>query len=120
QTRKHLAAGFSIEEAQAKARLEFGAVEVTKENCRDARRVNVIDNLFQDLRYALRGVRKAPVLTLVALFTLAICIAANTTVFSIVNAVMLRPLPYPAPERLYWLSERMGMNQAETAIGGDY
>jgi hypothetical protein len=120
QTRKHLAAGFSVEEAKAEARRDFGAVELSKENCRDARRVNVIDNLFQDLRYAFRGVRREPVLTVVALFTLAICIGANATVFSIVNSVMLRPLPYPAPERLYWLGERMGMNQAETAIGADY
>ena len=120
QTRKHLAAGFSMEEAQVKARCDFGAVELTKESCRDARRVNVVENLFQDFRYAFRGVRREPALTLIALFTLAICIAANTTVFSIMNSVMLRPLPYPTEEQLYWLSEQMGMNQAEAAIGSDY
>ncbi len=120
QMRKHLFSGSSIGEAQAKARRDFGSVELMKENCRDARRVNLIDNLLQDLRYAFRSIRREPVLILVALFTLAICIAANTTVFSIVDSVMLRPLPYPAPERLYWLSERMGMNQAEAALAADY
>ena len=73
-----------------------------------------MDSLWQDLRYALRSLRRDPMLVLAALATLAICIGANTTVFSLVNAILLRPLPYPASERLYFVSERMGRNQPET------
>jgi hypothetical protein len=94
QTRKHLKAGLSIEEAKRQARIDFGVVELAKENCRDERRVNVVENLLQDLRYALRGFRREPMLALVAMVTLAICIGANTTVFSLVNTIILRPLPY--------------------------
>ncbi len=120
QIRKHIAAGMSAQEARTKARRDFGGVELAKESCRDARRVNFIDNFLQDCRYAVRGLRRDSVLTLVALLTLAVCIGANTTVFSIVDSVMVRPLPYPSPERLYWISERMGRNRAEAAIGADY
>jgi putative ABC transport system permease protein len=120
QIRKHVAAGMGVREAWTKAHRDFGGLELAKENCRDARRVNVIDNFLQDFRYAVRGLRRDSVLTLVALSTLAVCIGANTTVFSIVDSVMVRPLPYPSPERLYWISERMGRNRAEAAIGADY
>lgn len=120
QVQKHVAAGLNIEEARVKARREFGAVEIVKENCRDERRVNFIDNFRQDFRYAARGLRRDLGFALVALFTLAICIGANTTVFSVVNAVMLRPLPYPSAERLYWLGEQMGKNRAEAGMGADY
>jgi putative ABC transport system permease protein len=120
QTRKHLDAGLSLEEAKRHARIDFGAVELTKDNCRDERRINAAENLFQDLRYAFRGFRRDPMLALVAMFTLAICIGANTTVFSLVNTIILRPLPYPDSDRLYWLSERMGRDQNEIGIGADY
>jgi putative ABC transport system permease protein len=120
QTRKHLNAGLSLEEAKRQARIDFGVVELAKENCRDERRVNVADDLFQDLRYAFRGFRRDPMLASVALLTLAICIGANTTVFSLVNTIILRPLPYPGSDRIYWLSERMGRDQSESGIGADY
>ena len=58
QTRKHLDAGLSFEEAKRHARIDFGAVELTKDNCRDERRINAAENLFQDLRYAFRGFRR--------------------------------------------------------------
>jgi putative ABC transport system permease protein len=120
QTRKHLISGLGLDEAKQQARIDFGVVELAKENCRDERRVNVADNLFQDLRYAFRGFRREPMLALVAMLTLAICIGANTTVFSLVNTIILRPLPYPDSDRLYWLSERMGRDQNEISIGADY
>jgi putative ABC transport system permease protein len=120
QTRKHVDAGLSLEQAKQQACIDFGAVELTKDKCRDERRVNVAENLFQDLRYAFRGFRREPMLALVAMLTLAICIGANTTVFSLVNTIMLRPLPYPHSDRLYWLSERMGRDQNEIGIGADY
>ncbi|PYT25065.1 MAG: hypothetical protein DMG57_26415 [Acidobacteria bacterium] len=72
------------------------------------------------MRYGWRGLRRDRMLALAATFTLAICIGANTTVFSLVNSILLRPLPYPASERLYWLSERMGRDQMEVGLGADY
>jgi hypothetical protein len=95
QTRKHIAEGLTKEEAGRQARIEFGTPELTKEKCRDERRVNVLDHLIQDLRYAARGLRRDPMLAIAALLTLAICIGANTTVFSLVNSIMLKPLPVP-------------------------
>ena len=80
----------------------------------------MLEALRQDFRYSLRGLRRDPVLVLAALLTLAICLGANTTVFSLVNSILLRPLPYPAAERLYWLSERMGREQMEVALAPDY
>lgn len=75
---------------------------------------------MQDLIYAIRGLRRNPLLAQAATLTLAICIGANTTVFSLVNSILLRPLPYPASDRIYWISERMGRDQMEVALGSDY
>jgi len=80
----------------------------------------MIDHIRRDLHYALRTLRRDPVLTLAALATLAIAIGANTTVFSLVNSILLRPLPFPAAERLYWVSERLGRDQMEVGLGPDY
>ncbi|MGH9722580.1 MAG: ABC transporter permease [Bryobacteraceae bacterium] len=72
------------------------------------------------LRLAVRALRRDPTLALVMTLTLVICIGANTTVFSLVNSIVIRPLPYPAADRIYWLSERMGREQMEVGIGADY
>ena len=71
-----------------------------KEECRDARQVNLVADLARDLGYGLRMLRLNPVFTAVALLTLAIGIGANTAVFSVVDSVLLKPLPYPNPEEL--------------------
>ncbi len=120
QTRKHVDAGLSPEEAERQARTDFGVVELVKDSCRDARRVNVVDDLIQDVRYAARSLRREPMPALVAMLTLAVCIGANTTVFSLVNTIIVRPLPYPGSDRVYWLSERAGRNQNEFSTGADY
>lgn len=80
----------------------------------------MIDNFLQDFRHALRALASDPVLALTAAATLAICIGANTTVFSIVNTVLLRPLPYPGAERLYWISMVAGKLRQDIPSGPDY
>lgn len=97
--------GVSREEAYRLARLQFGSVESTKESYRDQRGLAFLDTTAQDLRYALRGFRKSPGFATVAILSLAIGIGANTTLFSIINSVLLRPLPYPNSDRLVWVGE---------------
>ncbi|HYL65398.1 MAG TPA: ABC transporter permease [Candidatus Methylomirabilis sp.] len=106
KTREYVAAGLSLEDARRAARREFGGLEQSKENCRDARRVNFLEDLLQDLRFGLRMFRNSPVFALAAILTLALGIGANTAIFSVVNGVLLRPLPFPKQERLMMLWEK--------------
>jgi len=76
--------------------------------------------MIDDMRHAIRGLRRDPVLALTATLTLAVCIGANTAVFSIVNSILLRPLPYPGSERIHWVRERAGKYQLEFGLGADY
>src|SRR5207237_2541167 len=87
-------------EALRRARIEFGGVERTKEECRDARGISFIDSLFQDLRFGLRMLRKNPGFTATAVLALALGIGVNTTVFTVFDAVSLRPRAVIDPDRL--------------------
>jgi putative ABC transport system permease protein len=95
--------GVPREEALRRARIEFGGMELTKEECRDARGTNLIESLLQDIRFGLRMLRKSPGFTAVAILTLALGIGANTAIFSYVDAWMIKPLPYPHADRLMTL-----------------
>ncbi len=92
--------GLSPAEAGRRARMEFGSVDGAKEDCRDARGLRLFDELLRDVRYALRWLRRTPGFTITALATLALCLGANLTIFAVVDSVLLRPLPFPASDRL--------------------
>ncbi len=92
--------GMTPEEARYAALRELGGVDQIKEECRDMRRVNYIENLLQDVRYGLRQLRRSPGFTAVVILTLALGIGANTAIFSLLDSVMLRNLPLRDPEQL--------------------
>ncbi len=89
--------------ARTEALRLFGGVEKVKEECRDERRVRLIDNLVQDVSFALRTLRTAKGFAFLTVITLALGIGANTAIFSVVNGVLLAPLPYPEGDDLMLL-----------------
>jgi len=107
-------AGLNLQEAQRQARLELGGVEQVKEEVREIRAGHVLETFFQDIRFGLRMLRKSPGFSFVAILTLALGIGANTAIFSVVNGVLLRSLPFKDSERLV-----MVWNRGAAAAGGD-
>src|SRR6185369_8444714 len=96
----NLAKGISVDEARFAALRSMGGIEQQKEMCRDTRRVSFIEDLIKDLRYGFRVLAKSPVFTGVAILTLALGIGANTAIFSVVNELLIRPLPFRNADRV--------------------
>ncbi len=116
-----VAHGVSPREADLRARREFGRVTAVKEEVRESSGLAWADTTARNFRYAFRVLRKNPTFALTAILTLALCIGANTAIFTVVDAVLFRPLPYPEPERLARISVLVKYAQGEdedTSVDG--
>jgi len=119
-TEENIRRGMSSTEARYAARREFGGVEQAKELHREQRSIQFLDVLLQDLRFALRGLRKRPGFALVAILTLALGIGSTTAVFSVVDRILFRNLPYPHDERLVSFGDKAPFEANEFVLGPDY
>src|SRR5438067_276866 len=101
QVADYMSAGMSEPDARRRARLEFGGIDQVKELCRDVRPTRWLDHIWRDVRYAGRSLRRNPRFATAAILTLSLGIGANTAIFSVAYSVLIKPLPYAAPEQIY-------------------
>src|SRR6516165_6201457 len=100
QTEENLRAGMPAAEARRQAVMKFGAVEAVREHYHAEHSLPVFENLAQDLRYAVRMLVKSPAVSLITIATMALGVGATTAIYSIIDATLLHPLPYPNPSEL--------------------
>jgi predicted permease len=103
-TQAYIEQGVPHDEARRRALIDFGAVELAKDEMRDLHPLHWMEEVVRDLCYAGRQLRKSPTFTITVLLTLALCIGANTAIYTIVDALFFKPLPYPDPSHLVLLS----------------
>jgi predicted permease len=103
-TEENIRSGMTLEEARRRAMVKFGGVEQAKERQRESRGLPWLDTMLQDLRYTLRTLRRDRGFATVAVLILGLGIGANVVVFSVVNTILLRPLPFYEPSRLVWIA----------------
>jgi putative ABC transport system permease protein len=116
----NLAAGMSAEDARRQALIEFGAVERIKEECREQRSAALLQGIIADLRYAARGLRRSPSFAVAAIVTFAVGIGATTAVFSVVDRILFRSLPYRDAGRLVSLGVTAPIEPQEFMLGYSY
>jgi predicted permease len=116
---KYIQSGLTREEATRRARFEFGGLDQVKESCREARGVTFVETLVQDVRYGMRGFNRNRGFTVVAVLTLALGVGANSAVFSVINAVMLRALPVRDPQQLLQVAFQ-GKHDATAFVGESF
>src|ERR1700681_3001992 len=119
-TEENMARGMSPVEARYAARREFGGVEQAKELYREQRGIQLLDALVQDLRFALRGLGKRPGFAIIAILTFGLGIGSTTAVFSVVDRILFRSLPYPHDDRLVSFGDKAPFAANEFVLGPDY
>ncbi|HZS46042.1 MAG TPA: ABC transporter permease [Blastocatellia bacterium] len=120
QVQDFLAKGLSDTEARYMALRSMGGLDQQKERCRTMRRTNFVDDLVKDLNYGVRMMLRQPAFTTIVVLTLALGIGASTAMFSVVNAVLLKPLPYPESDKLVFVSERTQQSERTSIAWPNY
>src|SRR6516225_10956109 len=116
QIRDYMEHGLSCAEAERRARQQFGTLELAKDECRDQRSAEWLNQILRDVRHACRSLWKSPGFAAAVIATLALGIGANTAIFSLIYSVLLKPLPYPAPDRIFSVETILPRQNASSSL----